>query len=135
MNIPIKYAVIGVACRFPGASDPKAFWELLEKCGDGLFQGELDLAQNFKFSSSLFGLEENDHSVSTQQRLLLEATYELFENAFIPLKEMQGKAIGVFVSTSDESNGEGSNPLVSASGAAGRISHTFDLRGPSITVQ
>ncbi|MFE0424854.1 beta-ketoacyl synthase N-terminal-like domain-containing protein, partial [Streptomyces sp. NPDC058953] len=32
-------AVVGVSCRLPGASGPRAFWELLRSGGDGVAEG------------------------------------------------------------------------------------------------
>lgn len=77
-----------------------------------------------------------------QQRKLLEVTYEALENAGIPLEEVHGTNTGVYVGnfTNDYLNMQYKDPEYSsrytATGTglavlANRITHCFDLRGPS----
>ena len=80
-----------------------------------------------------------------QQRQLLECTYEALENAGIPKETIAGRNMGVYVggAASDYRIGTlrdlDTVPMFDATGnhqsiLSGRISHFFDLRGPSFTV-
>lgn len=76
--------------------------------------------------------------------MLLECTYEAFENAGIPKDSLAGKKVGVFVGGAAADYRLGTlrdpeqTPMFDATGShqsiqAGRISHYFDLRGPSFS--
>ncbi|PYH31947.1 type I polyketide synthase [Aspergillus neoniger CBS 115656] len=80
-----------------------------------------------------------------QQRHLLECAYEAAENAGIPLQSIAGSRMGVFVGLglSDYRRGVlrdlNTVPIFDATGGhesiqAGRISHFFNLRGPSMAI-
>ena len=80
-----------------------------------------------------------------QQRLLLECAYEAIENAGIPKEQVIGQKIGVFVGGNPSDYRLGTlrdleqTPMFDITGnhqsiMAGRISHYFDLRGPSFSV-
>ncbi|KAJ4409179.1 Type I Iterative PKS [Gnomoniopsis sp. IMI 355080] len=77
--------------------------------------------------------------------MLLECTYEALENAGIPKESLVGKKVGVFVGGAASDYRLGTlrdpeqTPMFDATGnqqsiQAGRISHYFDLRGPSFSV-
>ncbi|PYH68297.1 polyketide synthase [Aspergillus vadensis CBS 113365] len=77
-----------------------------------------------------------------QQRKLLEVTYEALENAGVPLETVRGSNTGVYVGnfTNDYLNMQYKDPeyasRYTATGTglavlANRITHCFDLRGPS----
>ncbi|KAH8902159.1 polyketide synthase [Coniochaeta sp. PMI_546] len=97
------------------------------------------------FDAPFFGLTEKEAiSMDPQQRLLLECTFEALENAGIPKHTIVGKDVGVFVGGSFpeyESHlfrDSDTIPMHQATGCAyamqsNRISHFFDLRGPSFT--
>ncbi|KAK1773243.1 LOW QUALITY PROTEIN: hypothetical protein QBC45DRAFT_482171 [Copromyces sp. CBS 386.78] len=97
------------------------------------------------FDAPFFGLTEKEAiSMDPQQRLLLECTFEALENAGIPKQTIVGKDVGVFVGGSFpeyESHlfrDSDTIPMHQATGCAyamqsNRISHFFDLRGPSFT--
>ncbi|KAL0467730.1 polyketide synthase [Neurospora intermedia] len=97
------------------------------------------------FDAPFFGLTEKEAiSMDPQQRLLLECTFEALENAGIPKHSIAGKDVGVFVGGSFpeyESHlfrDPDTIPMHQATGCAyamqsNRISHFFDLRGPSFT--
>ncbi|KAL8352513.1 hypothetical protein RB601_002706 [Gaeumannomyces tritici] len=92
-----------------------------------------------------FGLTEKEAiSMDPQQRLLLECTFEALENAGIPKHHIAGRNVGVFIGGSFpeyESHlfrDSDTIPMHQATGCAyamqsNRISHFFDLRGPSFT--
>ncbi|KAI1816678.1 ketoacyl-synt-domain-containing protein [Poronia punctata] len=97
------------------------------------------------FDAPFFSLTEKEAiSMDPQQRLLLECTFEALENAGIPKHDVVGKDVGVFVGGSFpeyESHlfrDPDTIPMHQATGCAyamqsNRISHFFDLKGPSFT--
>ncbi|MDB5910423.1 MAG: Ketoacyl-synt- protein [Massilia sp.] len=79
------------------------------------------------------------------QRVLLECSYEAFENAGIPKEEIAGKKVGVFIGLPDMEHRMGNLrdledvPMYDPTGAqgaflAGRIAYYFDLHGPTLAV-
>jgi len=80
-----------------------------------------------------------------QQRILLEVAWEAIEDAGLPFEKLAGSRVGVFVSTmwndylqlqSKNVNNLNSYSVTGNASAftANRISYTFDLQGPSVTV-
>ena len=122
-------AIVGLGCRFPGAPDPDAFWNLLRSGGDAICEVPADrwdasafydpdpatpgttttrsggfLAEIDAFEPSFFCIAPKEAShMDPQQRLLLEVTWEALENAGISPQSLYGTATGVFagISTSD----------------------------------
>ncbi|ESZ94375.1 BcPKS8, polyketide synthase [Sclerotinia borealis F-4128] len=98
------------------------------------------------FDAPFFSLTAQEAtSMDPQQRILLECTFEALESAGIPKHEIVGKDVGVFVGGSFSEYESGSFvdadsiPMYQATGCAfamqsNRISHFFDLRGPSFTM-
>ncbi|RAH60136.1 polyketide synthase [Aspergillus piperis CBS 112811] len=98
------------------------------------------------FENAFFGINNLEAtSMDPQQRKLLEVTYEALENAGIPLEKVHGTNTGVYVGnfTNDFLNMQYKDPEYSsrytATGTglavlANRITHCFDLRGPSHVV-
>ncbi|KAL2697752.1 hypothetical protein AAEP93_011656 [Penicillium crustosum] len=101
------------------------------------------------FDAEFFGMSPREAlATDPQQRLLLETTYSLIERAGIAPSSLRGTLTSVFIgmiyadyaSRFNHGKGEGheheahldigSSPSV----AAGRISYTFDLKGPSMAV-
>ncbi|WP_269084881.1 type I polyketide synthase [Terrimicrobium sacchariphilum] len=101
-----------------------------------------------QFDPLAFGMSPREaESLDPQQRLLLESAWEAFEDAGYPLHKMSGSSTGVFVGgfcldhmvmQAQPSN----RHLVNAHSAGGvmmtvlsnRLSHAFNLRGPSVTM-
>ncbi|MEH2381696.1 MAG: amino acid adenylation domain-containing protein [Nostoc sp.] len=119
-------AVIGVACRFPSAKSPEAFWELLHTGGDAITEVpperwnidtlyDPEPATPGKMYTRWAGLLENvDHFdpsffqispyeaeyMDPQHRLLLEVAWEALENAGLAPNNLSGSQTGVFIGIS-----------------------------------
>nr|WP_197289612.1 type I polyketide synthase [Saccharothrix sp. NRRL B-16348] len=88
-------AVIGIACRFPGAADPDEYWRLLRSGGDAIGAPPADrglplsvrggfLEAVDRFDAAFFGISPREAAaVDPQQRLALELAWEALENAGI----------------------------------------------------
>ena len=114
-------AIVGVACRFAGgATSPEAFWNLLERGGDGIVpmpagrwrwpafvdvkgrQKGIDqggfLERIDEFDARFFRTSPREAELmDPQQRLLLELSWETLEDAGRRPSELSGRRIGVFV--------------------------------------
>lgn len=120
-NEPI--AIVGMACRLPGAETPGRFWELLDRGGDAVTEvprerwdagafydadpaapGKMSTRQGAfirdvdRFDAAFFGIAPREaQSLDPQQRLLLEVAWEALEHANIAPSSLYGTATGVFV--------------------------------------
>lgn len=98
------------------------------------------------FDAGFFNISPIEaQAMDPQQRLLLETTYEAFENAGIPIEKVRGSNTAVYTAifTRDYDRNIYKDPSdipkyhVTGSGEAivsNRISYTFDLKGPSMTL-
>ncbi|BCL80784.1 hypothetical protein ccbrp13_32490 [Ktedonobacteria bacterium brp13] len=165
-------AVIGVGCRFPGnITNPQEFWQLLLTGQDAV--GEVpasrwDLRQYYhpdpaqpgktyqrhgaflkdidQFDPAFFGISAVEaRQMDPQQRLLLEVSYEVCEDAGIPIEQLAGQAVGVFLGLCTNEYGTlgrhdlsrinaYTNAGIAGSIAANRLSYCFDWHGPSLCV-
>jgi len=103
-----------------------------------------------EFDAAFFGISPREADyIDPQQRLLLEVAWEALEDAGATLEELAGSATGVFVGGFTLDYGQlqfaGAGKARTNLGAhtatgivmtmlANRISHAFDLWGPSLTV-
>jgi acyl transferase domain-containing protein len=107
-------------------------------------RGALEDVERFDWRA--FGMSPRESKyVDPQQRLLLETSWEALEHAGLPLERIAGTRAGVYVGIMwpDYAKLLAENPdqlagyAVPGTGlalAANRISHCFDLRGPSIAL-
>ena len=120
-------AVVGMACRFPGADGLDAFWELLEEGrnavtegvpGSGvgrvgeLFENTSVQSEACRFGAYLDGLEMFDAEffrispveaqlLDPQQRLMLETSWRALEDAGIDPEGLKGSRTGVYAGISN----------------------------------
>ncbi len=110
----------------------------------GGFLSEID-----QFDPQFFGMSPREaHSLDPQQRLLLHTAWEALEDGGIPADGLAGTDVGVFIGgfTLDyqllQNQGRTSRYRFKPHSATGmmmtmlanRISHAFDFRGPSMTI-
>ncbi|MDG9714257.1 type I polyketide synthase [Streptomyces sp. DH10] len=115
-------AIVGIDCRFPGAPDTRAFWDLLMRSGDGV--GEVPRlrwdAKEFHspagapgrtntteggfvsdpdaFDNEFFTISPREAAaMDPQQRLLLQCSWRAVEDAGLAPQRLAGSSTGVFV--------------------------------------
>ncbi|NEO78391.1 type I polyketide synthase [Moorena sp. SIO4G3] len=115
-----RIAIVGVACRFPGADTKEEFWQLLKEGRDSMqnlpserwgnlfnsMSSEIDLSIQRGgflkdidlFDSSFFRITPREAQLmDPQQRLLLELSWEAMEDAGYASDTLKGKSVGVYV--------------------------------------
>jgi acyl transferase domain-containing protein len=118
----VGIAIVGIGCRFPGASGPRAFWSLLRDGVDAITEipeGRFDVDALYdprpgipgkisarwggflpnidRFDASFFGISAHEAvRMDPQQRLSLEVAYEAAEDAGLTPR-LEGSPAGVFV--------------------------------------
>ena len=146
-------AIVGMACRFPQADTPEAFWKMLmagmdastvvsvddlhESIIRGCFTKAVDV-----FDYRWFGMsEEKASQIDPQHSILLHTVNDALVNAgydtTIPIKHTMGVFIGISGSRaiSDRDELEALNPEIALPAmAASMISYHFGLTGPSLAV-
>ncbi len=116
-------AIVGMACRFPGAANLKAFWEVLRYGVDTITEvpeGRWDIDALYdpdpskpgkmssrwggfvegidQFDPAFFGISRHEAArIDPQQRLFLEVAWEALEDAGVVPSDLAGTETGVFV--------------------------------------
>ena len=116
-------AVIGMACRFPGADSPEDYWRLLEEGRDATRDAPADrwdmdafydpdpdapgkiaarrggyLDDVANFDAALFGVSPREAlSMDPQQRLMLETAWQALERSGLAPESLAGVDGGVFL--------------------------------------
>ncbi|MEU6989006.1 type I polyketide synthase, partial [Streptomyces sp. NPDC046324] len=168
-NEPI--AIVGMACRYPGGvTSPDDLWRLVADGVDAIGEfpedrgwdlenlydpepgkpgksytrhgGFLDRAT--EFDAEFFGISPREaQSMDPQHRVLLETSWEVFEQAGIDPTTLKGSRTGVFVGIAEESYLGLASPeefqgyLMTGklgSVASGRISYSYGFEGPAVSL-
>jgi acyl transferase domain-containing protein len=140
---PTDVAIIGLACRFPAAANPRDFWHLVR---DGLEVTQLP-GNVADFDADFFNLSPREaRAMDPRQRLALELAWELFEDAFIVPEMLRGEQVSIYLGAMTDDYAiltlrEAADNLdhhsfagISRGMIANRISYAFGLHGASMTV-
>ncbi|WP_443032875.1 SDR family NAD(P)-dependent oxidoreductase [Streptomyces sp. A1-5] len=166
-------AIVGIGCHFPGEVDSaEDLWRMLVEGRDAISEFPTDRGWDLErlfdptmerpgttytrhgaflrdpghFDADFFGISPREAmAADPQHRLLLETTWEAFEDAGIDPSGLRGSRTGVFVGTNgnDYPSGITTPPQDlegylaignAASVGSGRISYTFGFEGPAVTV-
>ena len=116
-----QIAIVGMACRFPGAPDISAFWRLLEAGVDAVTDGRRDSGpwsgvagdpaaeKDFyrqggfiegidQFDAKFFGIRPIEaRLMDPRQRLLLETSWQALEDAGMDPAPLKGTRTGAYV--------------------------------------
>ncbi|NKI45252.1 SDR family NAD(P)-dependent oxidoreductase [Streptomyces sp. LD120] len=155
-------AVIGMACRVPGASTPDEFWQLLREGVSAIteipadrhaaeledagirFGGFLDAVD--EFDPEFFGISPREAlAMDPQQRLALELCWEALESTGTDPAALRESRTGVFIGAiaddyaalaRRERMGVTQHTLTGLNRGiiANRLSYVLGLRGPSVAV-
>jgi acyl transferase domain-containing protein/acyl carrier protein len=153
-------AIVGMACRLPGGvASPAQLWELVAAGGDAISALPSDrgwplerlydpepgvpgtsyvdrggfLYDAADFDPGFFGISPREAiEMDPQQRLMLEVSWEVLEDAGIDPAALRGSATGVFAGSMYQDYGEVAG--MTSSAVSGRVSYTLGLEGPALSV-
>ena len=160
-------AIVGMACRFPGAPDLAAFWRQLEAGETAIRDGRRDTgpwdgvvgdpgaaAPLHRIGGFVNGLDQFDagffeirpieaRAMDPRQRMLLEASWQAFEDAGIDPDQLRGSRTGIYagIGSSEYRDlmAEGKYGVsyvgTAASMTVGRVSFALGLEGPTMPVE
>src|ERR1700754_3643164 len=132
-----------MSCRFPSVAGPRDFWRLVR---DGLEGTQLpgDIAE---FDADFFNLSPREAcAMDPRQRLGLELSWELFEDAFLVPENLRGEPVSIYLGAMTDDYAvltlrDGADKLdhhsfggVSRAMIANRISYALGLQGSSMVV-
>ena len=149
-----QIAIVGMACRFPGADDIPAFWRLLEGGVNAVQEGEPGsgvgrIGRLFanaevqsvacRFGAYLDGLDQFDATffrispveaqlLDPQQRLMLETCWQALEDAGMDPERLRGSRTGVYAGIS---NNEYRNLILEVSDTAEPAASLYTVTGTS----
>ncbi len=113
-------AIVGMACRFPGAPGIDAFWRLLEEGRNAVTDGRSDTGSwedvlgdpkakdpIFRLGAFVEGIDQFDSAffqiapiearlMDPQHRMLLETVWQVLEDAGVDPEQLRGSRTGVF---------------------------------------
>jgi acyl transferase domain-containing protein/acyl carrier protein len=163
-------AIVGMSCRYPGdVRSPESLWSLVvdgrDAIGafptdrdwhlDDIDQPGLESTMSSRggfvydagdFDAPFFGISPREAlAMDPQQRILLEASWELFDHAGLDPYDLRGSRTGVFTGISSFNYGQLSGSGAEVTGgyrltgeacsvASGRVAYTFGLEGPAISL-
>jgi acyl transferase domain-containing protein len=140
---PTDVAIIGLACRLPGARNPRDFWQLIR---DGREEPELP-GNGAEFDADFFNLSPREAcAMDPRQRLGLELAWELFEDALLIPETLRGQQVAIYLGAMTDDYAvltlrDGAEHLdhhsfggVSRGMIANRISYALGLQGISMIV-
>ncbi|MCR8993902.1 type I polyketide synthase [Brevibacillus laterosporus] len=167
----LDVAVIGIACRLPGARNYEEYWENLKQGKSSIqeipkdrwdwraFWGDPRNEDNKTdskwggfiddvdaFDPSFFGISATEaETMDPQQRIMLELSWSCLEDAGVCPSKVSGNKVGVYMGVFNfdykelqEKNSRTIETYYSTGTAAAvvanRISHCFNLKGPSIAL-
>ena len=158
-------AIVGMACRFPGAPDLPAFWHQLEAGADAVTDGRWNSGSGsaaelsgeyapYRRGGFVEGIDQFDgrffriapieaRGMDPQQRLLLETSWQALEDAGIEADGLRGSRTGVYagVATSEYrdlmTTGACDVSYLGTAGSmtVGRVSFVLGLEGPTMPVE
>ena len=153
-------AIVGMACRLPGAPDLAAFWKALEDGVETVSEGRPDAAARSDsdgggatyrrggfvagidgFDARFFGIRPIEaRTMDPQQRMLLETSWEALEDAGMDPAGLKGSRTGVYAGISGSeyrdlmTKGGAEAAILGTTGsvAAGRVAFVLGLMGPAM---
>ncbi len=157
---PDDIAVVGMACRLPGASNHEEFWQLLNGGVSAISRGPTSRAPQERwrgtelhpggwlddidrFDPGFFNIPEDDARImDPQMRLLLEESLRAIYDAGYDHRQLAGKKVGVYIGARSQSTADAeaiantTNPVMGLAPnyIATSISRFFDFHGPSTIV-
>ncbi len=121
-------AIVGMACRFPGAPDLDSFWRLLEAGGNAVTEGvpgsgigrigtlfpeNAGISEGCRYGAFVDDIDQFDEAffrispveaqlLDPQQRMTLETSWQALEDAGIDPDSLKGSRTGVYTGISND---------------------------------